>query len=81
MEKALPFRCHDCKNSKTKDQFTLCKLDNEYGVQGEPDHTTYVRIFTGLLHEQTLMGVISCFSTQGLAGEADEICTGVVGRV
>ena len=30
------FRCHDCKNRKTKDQFELRKTTSKYGAQGEP---------------------------------------------
>ena len=36
MEQAPLFRCHDCKSSKPKDQFELCKTSNKYGAQGEP---------------------------------------------
>ena len=84
MEQASLLHCHDCKNNKTKDQFILRKRNNKYGVRGEPDRTTYNQHFTALLHEQAIMGVTSSFarsSTQRLAGEADETCTGIVGRV
>ena len=51
----------------------------------EPDRPMLsVEQFMALLHEQALAGDICCsvrVSTQGLAGEADEICARIVGRV
>ena len=54
------------------------------GDPEDPEHTTSIEQFTALLQEQARTGNICCsarVSTQGLAGEVDEICAGIVGRV
>ena len=120
MEQGPLFRCHDCKNCKPKDQFSLRKRDDKHGARGEPSsrclpcaakerarHETKKRKraeegldasgdpaeagrpisieqFTALLREQVLTGKIyysARVSTQGLAGEADEMRAGIVRHV
>ena len=81
MEQVPLFHCLNCQNSETKGPYILRKKNYKYGARGEPDRITYIQQFTVALHERALTGVISCFSTRGLAGEADEICTRIVGHV
>ena len=54
------------------------------GDPAEPDRSISIEQFTALLREKALTGVISFstrVSTQGLAGNADEMCSAIVGRV
>ena len=117
MEQEPLFCCHDCKSSKPREEFSICKRDSKHGVQGEPpsrcsscaakrrqirkrkrdeegldlsggpaepDRPISIEQFTALLREKALTGVISCsarVSTQGLAGNADDMCTVLVRRV
>ena len=66
------------KRKRVEEGSDLC------GDPGEPDFPISLEQLTAQLREQALTGMISCstrVSTQGLSGEADEICSIVIGHV
>ena len=82
-------RCSSCAaKERERRQIKKRKRDDEgldlSGDPAEPDRSITIEQFTVLLREKGLTGVISCsarVSTQGLVGNADEMCTAIVGRV
>ena len=82
-------RCASCA-AKERERYKIRKRKrDEEGPDlsrgpAEPDRPLSIEQFTALLREKALTGVISCsarVSAQGIAGNADGICTVLVGHV
>ena len=70
-----------CKIRKRKQDEDSIDLTED---PAEPDWSISIEEFMVLLREKALTGAISwstCVSTQGLVGNADEMCTAIVGHV
>src|SRR5258706_15473953 len=81
--------CDTCMaKARDRREIKKRKRDEEgpytYGDTPEPDRILSIKQFTTLLREKALTGVISCsahVSAQGLDGEEEDICSGIVGHV
>lgn len=81
-------RCLPCAEKRhqreTKKRKRVEECPDLYGDPGEHDPIISLEQLTAQLHEEALAGVISCstrVSTQELSGEAEDICSVIVGRV
>ena len=82
-------RCSSCTEQEQGRRENRKRKRDEEGPDasrdpGEPNRTISLEQFTTQLHENALTGTISYsanISTQELSGEADDLCTVIVGRV
>ena len=82
-------RCLSCVAKERERRKIRKRKRDEDGIDltedpAEPDRSISIEEFTALLREKALTGAISWstrVSTQGLVGNADEMCTAIVGRV